>query len=138
MEKKAHLRSGLRIAIAVALVFLTVVSPLCAPLCAATTCASGNSSADPSRDDCHHASASISHDAGAFAAPRLCNLKELPTAALRDVRSSSEQHAKCTLSQHTCVTVADKSLASRSSPTLRLLSPATSTVRPLATTILRI
>jgi hypothetical protein len=137
MEKKAHLRSGLRITIAVALALLTMASPLCAPLCAATACASGNSSADVSRDDCHHASASTSHDAGAFAAPQLCNLKELPTAALRDVKSSTEEHAN-PLSPHACATVAGDSLASWSSLSLWLPSSTISNDKPPATTVLRI
>ena len=135
MQKKAHLRSGLRIAIAVALALLTMGSPLCAPLCAATACASGNSSADASRDDCHHASASASasHDAGAFAAPQLCNLKELPTAALRNIK----EHAN-PLSLHVCVTVADDSLASSLSLSLWLPSSTISDDNRPATTILRI
>src|ERR1700676_2279051 len=138
MEKTAHLHSGLRIAIAVALALLTMVSPLCAPLCAATACASGNSSADASRDDCHHASASTSHDAGAFAAPQLCNLKELPTAALRDLKSSTEQHAKAPLLLHAHATAADQWLASQPSPSLWPPSSTISNDQPTATTILRI
>src|ERR1700736_3614522 len=137
MKMKVHLRSGLRIAIAVAIALLTMVSPLCAPLCAATACASGNSAADSGPDDCHHASASTSYDAGAFAAPQLCNLKELPTGALRDVKSSTDEHAN-PLSLHVCVTVADDSLASSSRLSLWLPSSTISDDNRPATTILRI
>src|ERR1700692_3349485 len=134
MKMKAHLRSSLRIAIAVTIALLTMVSPLCAPLCAATACASGNSAADPGADSCHHVSASTADGYGAIAAPQLCNLKELPAAALRDVRSSREGHAKRTLSLLAFATAADESPASQLSPSLELLSSATSNDKPPATT----
>lgn len=138
MKMKAHLRGGLRIAIALTIALLTMVSPLCAPLCAATACASANSAADPRADSCHHVSASTADGYGAIAAPELCNLKELPAAALRDVRSSRERHAKQTLSQQACATAADQSLANQFSPSLGLLSSATSNDKPPATPTLRI
>jgi hypothetical protein len=137
MNMKANLRSGLRIAIAMIIALLTMVSPLCAPLCAATACASGNS-ADPGTDSCHHAASASTADAsGAIAAPQQCNLKELPTAALRDARSSMEGHAKRSPSLHACATAADES-PSQSSPSLELLSPATANDKLPATTVLRI
>jgi hypothetical protein len=117
---------------------LTVVSPLCAPLCAATACAAGNSAAESGPDGCHHASASTADGSGAFTAPQLCNLKELPTAALSNVKSSPEDQAKSPLSLHAFATVTGDSLASQSSPSLRLPSSAFSNDKPPATTILRI
>jgi hypothetical protein len=138
MKMKAHLRSGLRIAIAVAIALLTVVSPLCAPLCAASACASGNSAADSGSDGCHHASASTADGSGAIAAPQLCNLKELPTATLREVRSAMEQHAKRIPSLQACATPADQSPVSQLSPSLWLPSFAISRDLPLAPTVLRI
>src|SRR5712691_6450502 len=94
MNKSAHLRSGLRIAIALSIALLTAASPLCAPLCAATACASGNFAATSGLDDCHHASAAAANGHGAIAAPKLCNLKELPAVSLRGAKSSLEKHAK--------------------------------------------
>jgi len=137
MNMSAHVRGGWRIAVALIIALLTMVSPLCAPLCAATACASGNSAADSGRDDCHHASASTAAGASAFAAPQLCNLKELPTGALRDVKSSTDEHAN-PLSLHVCVTVADDSLASSSSLSLWLPSSTISDDNRPATTVLRI
>ena len=138
MKMKAHLRSGLRIAIAVTMALLTMVSPLCAPLCAATTCASGNSAADPGADRCHHASASTPDASGASAAPQFCNLKELPAAALRDVKYSTVGHAKATPSLHAGTAATDESLTNQFSPSLWLLNFATSNDKPPAVTILRI
>src|ERR1700676_433867 len=138
MNMSAHVRGGWRIAVALIIALLTMVSPLCAPLCAATACASGNSAADSGRDDCHHASASTAAGASAFAAPQLCNLKELPTAALRDLKSSTEQHAKAPLLLHAHATAADQWLASQPSPSLWPPSSTISNDQPTATTILRI
>jgi len=138
MNMSAHVRGGWRIAVALIIALLTMVSPLCAPLCAATACASGNSAADSGRDDCHHASASTADGASAFAAPQLCNLKELPTAALRDLKSSTEQHAKAPLLLHAHATAADQWLASQPSPSLWPPSSTISNDQPTVTTILRI
>ena len=136
MKMKADLRGGLRIGIAVTIALLTMVSPLCAPFCAATACASGNSAATGA-DSCHHVSASTVDGYSAIAAPQLCNLKHLPVAALRDVRSSTECHAKQILSLQACPTAAVKSLASRFRPSLELLFT-TSNDKPPATSVLRI
>ncbi len=139
MKMKAHLRGGLRIAIALIIALLTMVSPLCAPLCAATACASGNSAATQGEDGCHHSSASADdHGGGAIAAPQLCALKELPTAALRDFKSSMERHSKRTLSLLARDTAADESLTSQSSPSLLLRGSATSNDKPPATPTFRI
>src|SRR5260370_215062 len=119
MNKSAHLRSGLRIAIALSIAVLTAVSPLCAPLCAATACASGNS-ANSGLDGCHHASASAASAHGAIAAPQLCNLKELPAAALRNAKSSIEKHAKRISSSHARSAAATPSMANHLSPPLCL------------------
>jgi hypothetical protein len=138
MKMKAYLRSGLRSAIAVTIALLTMVSPLCAPLCAATACASGNSAANPGADSCHHASASTADASGAIAAPQFCNLKELPAVALRDVRFSTEGHAKQTLSLQANTIAADESLTGQLSPSRLLPGSATSNDKPPSTTVLRI
>jgi len=137
MNKSAHLRSGLRIAIALSIAVLTAVSPLCAPLCAATACASGNS-ANSGLDGCHHASASAASAHGAIAAPQLCNLKELPAAALRNAKSSIEKHAKRISSSHASSAAASASMANHLSQPLWLPSSDVSRDKPPTTTVLRI
>src|SRR6266851_593256 len=137
MNKSAHLRSGLRIAIALSIAVLTAVSPLCAPLCAATACASGNS-ANSGLDGCHHASASAASAHGAIAAPKLCNLKELPAVSLRDAKSSLEKHAKRIPSSRANSIAASESITNHHSQILWLLSSGVSKDKPPTTTVLRI
>jgi hypothetical protein len=137
MNKSAHLRSGLRIAIALSIAVLTAVSPLCALLCAATACASGNS-ANSGLDGCHHASASAASAHGAIAAPQLCNLKELPAAALRNAQFSMERHARRIPSLHANSAAASASLANHLSQPLWLLGSSVSRDKPPTTTVLRI
>jgi len=137
MKKSAHLRSGLRIAIALSIAVLTAVSPLCAPLCAATACASGNS-ANSGLDGCHHASASAASAHGAIAAPQLCNLKELPAAALRNAQFSMERHARRIPSLHANSAAASESLANHLSQPLWLLGSSVSRDKPPTTSVLRI
>jgi hypothetical protein len=138
MNKSAHLRSGLRIAIALSIALLTAVSPLCAPLCAATACASGNSAANSGLDGCHHASASAASGHGAIAAPILCNLKELPAAALRNAQFSMERHARRIPSLHANSAAASASMANHLSQPLWLPSSDVSRDKPATTTVLRI
>jgi hypothetical protein len=138
MKKSAHLCSGLRIAIALGIALLTVISPLCAPLCAATACASGNSAANSGLDGCHHASASAANGHGAIAAPILCNLKELPAAALRSAKFSMERHARRIPSLDASSAAASESIANHLSQRLWLPSSAISKDKPPATTVLRI
>src|SRR5216684_1629256 len=130
MNKSAHLRSGLRIAIVLSIAVLTAVSPLCAPLCAATACASGNSAADSGLDGCHHASAPAASGHGAIAAPILCNLKELPAAALRNARFSIERHASRIPSLPANSAAASESLANHLSQPLWLLGSSVSRDKP--------
>jgi len=137
MNKSAHLRSGLRIAIALSIAVLTAVSPLCAPLCAATACGSGNS-ANSGLDGCHHASASAASAHGAIAAPQLCNLKELPAAALRNAQFSMERHARRIPSLHANSAAASASMANHLSRPLWLLGSGVSRDKPPATSVLRI
>jgi len=137
MKKSAHLRSGLRIAIALSIAVLTAVSPLCALLCAATACASGNS-ANSGLDGCHHASALAASAHGAIAAPQLCNLKELPAAALRNVQFSMERHARRIPSLHANSAAASASLANHLSQPLWLLGSSVSRDKPPTTSVLRI
>jgi hypothetical protein len=132
MNKRVH--GGVRIAVVSTIALLTVVSPLCAPLCAATACASGISGAD----SCHHASASTADGAGAIGARQLCNLKELPAAALRDGMSVMKRHAKRTLPLLARDTASDEPLTSQSGPSLLLRGSATSNDKPPAITALRI
>jgi hypothetical protein len=138
MNKSAHLRSGLRIVVALSIALLTVVSPLCSPLCAATVCSSGKSAADSGLDGCHHASASAADAHDAIAAPQLCNLKEMPAAALRDAKSSIEKHAKRISSSHANSAAASASLANHLSQPLWLAGSGVSRDKPPTTTVLRI
>jgi hypothetical protein len=138
MKMMADLRSGLRIGIAVTIALLTMGSPLCAPFCAATACAWGNSAANPGADSCHHSSASADDGSGAIAAPQPCNLKELPTAALRDAMSVMKRHASRTLPLLARDTASDEPLTIQSSPSVLLRRSATSIDKPPASTILRI
>jgi len=138
MENSAHLYSGLRIAVALSIAVLTAVSPLCALLCAATACASGNFAATSGLDDCHHASASAANGHGAIAAPQLCNLKELPAAALRNAQFSMERHARRILSLHANSAAASASMANLLSQPLWLPSSEVSREKRPTTTVLRI
>src|SRR6266852_1256787 len=138
MNKSAHLRSGLRIAIALSIAVLTSVSPLCAPLCAATACASGNSAANSGLDNCHHGSVSTADGHNAIAAPQLCNLKELPAAALRNARFSIERHASRIPSLPASSTAASESITNHLSQPLWPPSSGVSRDKPPTTTVLRI
>src|SRR4029077_2956474 len=136
MSTRVH--RSVRIVLAVTIALLIMVSPLCAPFCAATACASGNSAANPGADGCHHSSASADDGSGAIAAPQPCNLKELPTAALRDAMSAMKRHAERTLPLLARDTAADEQLTIQLNPSLLLRDSATSNDKPRATTILRI
>jgi len=138
MNKSAHLRSGLRIAIALSIAVLTAVSPLCAPLCAATACASGNSAANSGLDNCHHGSVSTADGHNAIAAPQLCNLKEMPAAALRNAQFSMERHARRIPSLHANSAAASASMANHLSQPLWLLGSSVSRDKPPTTSVLRI
>src|SRR5260370_5074720 len=138
MNKSAHFRSGLRIVVALSIALLSVVSPLCSPLCAATVCSSGKSAANSGLDGCHHASASAASGHAAIAAPQLCNLKELPAAALRNAQFSMERHARRIPSLHANSAAASESLANHLSQPLWLLGSSVSRDKPLTTSVLRI
>src|SRR5260370_32450160 len=138
MNKSANFRGGLRIVVALSIALLTVVSPLCSPLCAATVCSSGKSAADSGVDGCHHASASAASGHGAIAAPILCNLKELPAAALRNARFSIERHASRIPSLPASSTAASESSTNHLSQPLWLAGSGVSRDKPPTTTVLRI
>jgi len=138
MKQSAHFRSGLRIVVALSIALLTVVSPLCSPLCAATACSSGKSAANSGLDGCHHASVSTADAHDAIAAPQLCNLKEMPAAALRDAKSSIEKHAKRIPSLHASFAAASESSTNHLSQPLWPPGSGVSRDKPPTTTVLRI
>jgi hypothetical protein len=135
MKMGMYLRNGLRVAVAVVIAVLTMISPLCAPLCAATACASGNSATPSGSDDCHQSMASGAPAHGAMAAPRSCNLRESPAAAVRDARISVARHAVRISSLN--VSAASNPLAEHSI-LLRMPASAIPKDKPPATTVLRI
>src|SRR6266851_10143149 len=135
MKQSAHFRSGLRIVVALSIALLSVVSPLCSPLCAATVCSSGKSAANSGLDGCHHASTPAASGHGAIAAPILCNLKELPAAALRNARFSIERHASRIPSLPASSTAASESIAKHLSQPLWPPTSGVSRDKPPTTTV---
>src|SRR5579864_4139888 len=132
MDTRAYVCSGVRVAMASTIALLTSVSPLCAPWCAATACATGNSTAVPGADGCHRTFASTVDGSSAIGAPQLCNLKDLPAAALRDAKSSMEPHTKRTHSLYANTTAANELLTGQLSPSLLLPGSATLKNKPPA------